>query len=173
MFTSRALALHAARLASDKGAEDIRVLHLPEGGGTVFDYVVLASARSDRQTDAVVEEVYHFCKRHSVPRHPIEGEGGWMLIDCFDVVVHACTTEMRERYLLDSLWTQARDVKWEAEAKRLDDPDRPEAAKPKGAKRRPAAPRAARIEGEADELPALPPELPKRRSRLRPAPRPR
>lgn len=125
-FTSRQLALHAARLASDKGASDIVVLQLPEIAGTPFDYVVLATATSDRQTNAVVEEIFHFCKRHSVPRMPVEGESGWMLIDCFDVVVHALSSEQRAHYDLDHLWSMAKSVtKWEAESKTIADPDRP------------------------------------------------
>jgi ribosome-associated protein len=130
-FTSRQLALHAARLASDKGASDILVLQLPEIAGTPFDYVVLATATSDRQTNAVVEEIYHFCKRHDVSRMPVEGESGWMLIDCFDVVVHALSSEQRAHYDLDHLWPMAKAVtKWEAESKTIPDPDRPAPVKP-------------------------------------------
>ncbi len=84
-FSSRELALHAARLALDKGGEDLRVLELPSGHG-VFDYALLVTGRSDRQVHAIVDEIYHFCKRHKVSRHPVEGESGWMLIDCIDVV---------------------------------------------------------------------------------------
>ena len=128
-FTSRQLALHAARLASDKGATDIAVIQLPAIAGTAFDYVVLATATSDRQTNAVVEEIYHFCKRHGVNRMPVEGESGWMLIDGGDVIVHAQSAEMRARYDLDHLWPTGKLVKaWEAEAETLGDPDRPETA---------------------------------------------
>jgi ribosome-associated protein len=128
-FTSRQLALHAARLASDKGATDIAVIQLPAIAGTAFDYVVLATATSDRQTNAVVEEIFHFCKRHGVNRMPVEGESGWMLIDGGDVVVHAQSAEMRARYDLDHLWPTGKLVKaWEAEANTLGDPDKPAAA---------------------------------------------
>src|SRR6478609_7972064 len=71
-FTSRELALHAARLVLDKGAQEVRVMAMPPGAA-LFDYVVLASARSDRQTHALVEAVYRFCKQHKVGRHPVEG----------------------------------------------------------------------------------------------------
>ena len=117
-FSSRELALHAARLVLDKGAQEVRVMALPPGAA-LFDYVVLASARSDRQTGAMVESVYKFCKRHQVGRHPVEGEAGWMLVDCIDVVVHALSVEMRERYQLDTLWKAARDLDVEAEIKKL------------------------------------------------------
>jgi ribosome-associated protein len=117
-FTPRELALHAARLCLDKGGSEVRVMALPPGAA-LFDYVVLASARSDRQTGALVEAVYRFCKSHHVARHPVEGEAGWMLVDCLDVVVHALSVEMRQRYALDSLWKAARDLDVEAELKKL------------------------------------------------------
>lgn len=192
MFNARQLALHAARLASAKGGEGIRVLHLTasaEGAGTVFDYAVLVTGRSDRQTTTIVEEVFHFCKRHQVPRMPVEGAGGWMLIDCYDVVVHALSAEMRERYDLDRLWPHGREVDWEREAAKLDDPSRPASAARKPAarrkaakpakdaapdakpepKRRRAAARAPRQQGADQDLPAtLPPEFePKPRRRRR------
>lgn len=117
-FTARELALHAARLCLDKGGTEVRVMAMPPGAA-LFDYVVLASARSDRQTHSLVDEVYRFCKRHQLSRHPVEGETGWMLVDCLDVVVHVLSQEMRERYQIDSLWKAARDIDVEAEVKKL------------------------------------------------------
>ena len=117
-FTPRELALHAARLCLDKGGVEVRVMALPPGAA-LFDYVVLATARSDRQTGAMVGEVYKFCKRHQVGRHPVEGDAGWQLVDCLDVVVHALSAEMRQHYALDTLWKAARDLDVEAEIKKL------------------------------------------------------
>lgn len=125
-FTARELALHAARICLDKGGQDVRVMALPPGA-SLFDYVVLVSARSDRQTSAIVEEIYTFAKAWKVARHPVEGESGWMLIDCQDVIVHALSTEMRERYQLDTLWKASRSLDVEAELKKLPALDEPTA----------------------------------------------
>jgi ribosome-associated protein len=132
-FPTRALALYAAKCCSDKGAEDIRVIELPDGTA-IYDYIVLATANSDRQTHACVDEVYHFCKKHDVPRHPVEGSAGWMLIDCLDVVVHVLIREERERYELDQLWGHGTDIDAEAEVKLLPDPDAPAPAPEPAAK---------------------------------------
>ena len=43
-FTTKELALHAVRLASDKGGEDIRLLQMPKGNG-VCDFCVVVSGR--------------------------------------------------------------------------------------------------------------------------------
>jgi ribosome-associated protein len=122
-FTIKELALHAVRLASDKGGEDIRLLQLPKGNG-VCDFCVVVSGRSDRQVHAIVDEIYRFCKRHKVPHHPVEGDSGWMLIDCMDVIVHAFDEEKRALYDIDHVWTLARQVAYEKDLKTLVDPDK-------------------------------------------------
>ena len=161
MFTPRQLALHAARLASDKGGDAIRILQLPAASGQPFDFAVLATARSDRQTNAIVEEIYHFCKRHGVARMPVEGESGWMLIDCYDVVVHAMTEEVRQHYQIDTLWPLARDLhQWEKEAKELVDPDKP-VSKPKRA----PAKKVVEVEAEAEAEEDVVPPAPKRKTK--------
>ena len=155
-FPSRELAIHCARLVDQKGGEDVLVLQLPATAHS-FDFAVLVTAGSDRLTNALVEEVWHFCKRHQVPRMPVEGESGWMLIDCYDVVVHALSTEKREYYQLDTLWSLAKKLDWAKEAKALPDPDKApveeaEPAKPKRtsrAKKIEAAEEEAEVEVEA------------------------
>jgi ribosome-associated protein len=122
-FTSRDLALHTVRLALDKGGEDVRLLQLPKGNG-VADFVVVVSGRSDRNVHAIVESIYQFCKQHRVPRMPVEGESGWMLVDCIDVVVHAFDEEKRALYDIENLWPLARQVAYEKELKTLADPDK-------------------------------------------------
>ncbi len=122
-FTTKELALHAVRLASDKGGEDIRLLQMPKGNG-VCDFCVVVSGRSDRQVHAIVDEIYRFCKRHKVPHHPVEGESGWMLIDCIDVIVHAFDEDKRALYDIDHVWTLARQVAYEKDLKTLIDPDK-------------------------------------------------
>ncbi len=118
-FTSRELALQLARVCSDKGGAELRVIALPPGAA-LFDYhVVLVSAQSDRQTSHIAESVHRLCKEQKIPHHPVEGETGWFLVDCLDVVVHSLSTEMRQRYQLDTLWKSARDLSVDAELAKL------------------------------------------------------
>jgi ribosome-associated protein len=122
-FSSRELALHTVRLALDKGGEDVRLLQLPKGNG-VADFVVVVSGRSDRNVHAIVDGIYQFCKQHRIPRMPVEGESGWMLIDCIDVVVHAFDEDKRALYDIEHLWPLARQIAYEKELKTLPDPDK-------------------------------------------------
>lgn len=122
--TARELALHAGRRIRDKGGEDCVILSLPEHQRGLFDYVVIASGRSERQTRTLVDEVYHFCKRHDIDRFPPEGEAGWMLLDCHEVVVHAFLADLRAHYAIEELWPEAERVDIEAGLATLPDPDR-------------------------------------------------
>ena len=118
------LALHAARKLLEKGAEDMVVLHLPPEQRSLYEYVVIGNGRSERQVRTLADEVYHFCKRHGIARFPVEGEAGWMLVDCHEVVVHAFTPEARERFRLESLWPDAERLDVDAALAVLPDPDR-------------------------------------------------
>lgn len=124
-LTSRQLAFHAARRMLDKGAEDLLVLELPAPQRVLFDLVVIATGRSERQVHTFVDEVHHFCKRHEIPHFPTEGEAGWMLCDLHDVVVHAFTAEARQRYNLERLWATAERLDHDAALRELPDPDLP------------------------------------------------
>jgi ribosome-associated protein len=117
-MSARELALQFARLIDDKGGLDLAVLQLP-ANHAVFDYAILVTGRSDRQVRGIVDEVVHFCKKHKIAHFPVEGDGGWHLIDCYDVVVHALSAELREFYRLERLWPGAKAVDHGAEIKTL------------------------------------------------------
>jgi ribosome-associated protein len=108
-LSSRETALHIARLVDEKGGNDLSLLQLPDGDA-LFDYALIVTGRSDRQVHAIVSEVLHFCKKHGIAHFPLEGESGWQLIDCYDVVVHALSAELRDFYRLENLWPGARAV---------------------------------------------------------------
>lgn len=114
---SRQLALAAANAAADKKASDIRIIDIGDLLG-ITDFFVLSSASNDRQLGTIVEEVERRCA--DLGRKPKRREGtkdtGWMLLDYGDVVIHAFTTEQREYYGLERLWSDAPVVPFEAAA---------------------------------------------------------
>ena len=76
------------------------------------DYFVICSGESNRQIEAICDEVIQALKKEGiVPRH-YEGtaESGWMLLDYSDVVVHIFAPLEREFYQLDKLWSEAATV---------------------------------------------------------------
>jgi len=113
---SRTLAITAAAAAAAKKAQDILVLELGDLIG-ITDFFVIASATNDRQLGTLVDEVERRLKLDG--RRPLRREGtkdtGWMLLDYGDVVVHAFTTEQRDFYNLERLWSDAPVVELPAE----------------------------------------------------------
>lgn len=76
---------------------------------------MLVSASNDRQLSTVADEVQR--KAAVTGRKPRRREGtadtGWMLLDYGDVVVHVFTTEQREYYALERLWSDAPVLEFE------------------------------------------------------------
>jgi ribosome-associated protein len=73
------------------------------------DYFVICSGDSDRQIDAIREEIHIVLKREGVLFHHIEGtsDSGWILIDAGGVIVHIFSPQQRDYYRLDDLWKDA------------------------------------------------------------------
>ncbi len=75
------------------------------------DYFVICSGDSDRQIQAIYDEVEHNLKAAGVLPYHCEGVGsGWLLLDYSDVVAHIFSAKQREYYQLDELWHQAKLV---------------------------------------------------------------
>lgn len=90
---------------------DILLLDLA-GLTLIADYFVIATAETDRQLNAMAEEIVAELKGEGrAPLH-IEGlaEAGWVLLDYGDVVVHLFLESQRDYYDLEGLWSKARTV---------------------------------------------------------------
>ena len=72
-------------------------------------YFVICSGDSERQIQAIYDEVGHALKKEGVLPHHAEGtiDSGWLLLDFGDVVVHIFAPFEREYYQLDRLWSRA------------------------------------------------------------------
>lgn len=73
------------------------------------DYLLILSARSTRQVDAITEAIRQHLKERGHDPLGVEGERGtqWMLMDYGDVVIHVFYHPQRELYDLESLWSEA------------------------------------------------------------------
>ena len=111
---SRAVAVAAARAASDKQASRIVVLDVREPI-VITDYFVICNASSARQIRSLLDEIERVTREMGVKpvRREGEREAGWWLLDYFDVVVHVFSEEEREYYDLERLWRDAPQVDWE------------------------------------------------------------
>jgi ribosome-associated protein len=99
------LALAAAQAAADKLASDILLLDV-SAQLVITDVFLLASAPTERQVAAVVDEVED--RLRDLGAKPIrregEKEGRWVLLDFGDLVVHVQHQEERVYYALERLW---------------------------------------------------------------------
>jgi len=102
------VARKAVEAASDKQASDIVLLDT-QGVCSFADYFVICSGDSDRQIQAIYDEVGHVLKKEGILPHHREGtvDSGWLLLDFGDVIVHIFAPFERDYYQLDRLWSQA------------------------------------------------------------------
>lgn len=111
MRTDELLRVITAAL-EDLKAQDILVL--AAGNITsLFDYMIIASANSTRQTKALANHVQEKVKAAGGKVYGIEGEqvGEWLLVDLGDIVVHIMQPAIREYYDLESLWAESSAIK--------------------------------------------------------------
>jgi ribosome-associated protein len=98
-----------ARLAADKKAIDVVELDL-RGVLGYTDYFLVCSGNTGRQAKAIHDGILEGLKReHGMLPRRVEGSanGGWILMDYMDVVVHIFTPQTREFYRLEQLWGEA------------------------------------------------------------------
>jgi ribosome-associated protein len=107
-MSSDQLARRLAAIALDKGASDLVALDVRKLVGYT-DYLVICTARNERQAKAIHDEVYHRLKRDGWLPARVEGEreAEWVLMDYLDAVLHVFAPDVRERYRLDVLWGEA------------------------------------------------------------------
>jgi ribosome-associated protein len=72
----------------------------------IFDWVIVASADSGRQTKALARHVRDKLKEAGSAIIGTEGEesGEWILVDAGDVVAHVMQPAIRDFYNLEELW---------------------------------------------------------------------
>ena len=122
---SESLARRLAELADSKKAEDVVVLDM-RGLVAYTDFLVICTARNERQARAIVDEVRVQVKREmGLLPGGVDGggEAGWIILDYLDCVLHVFTEEARDRYQLEDLWRDAPRLELDLEA-----PEAPSAA---------------------------------------------
>jgi ribosome-associated protein len=122
---AEALARRLAALADSKKAEDVVVLDM-RGLVAYTDFLVICTARNERQARAIVDEVRLRVKRDlGLLPGGVDGAGeaGWSILDYLDCVLHVFTSEARDRYQLEDLWREAPRLELELQA-----PEAPSAA---------------------------------------------
>ncbi len=108
----------------------------------IFDWIVVASAESARQTKALSRHVRDALKDAGATIIGTEGEegGDWVLVDAGDIVAHVMQPAVRQYYNLEELWSDGKFDKVVNSTEPVPVKREPAAAKrkPAVAKRKPA-----------------------------------
>src|SRR5689334_16999832 len=94
----------SVRAAEDKKAVDLIVLDLRKAAGFT-DYFVICSGSNVRQVRAIADAVIEALGEDGAKPAHVEGydRSEWILIDCFDFIVHIFAPETRMFYGLERL----------------------------------------------------------------------
>ena len=108
-YTDEQLLQLCVSSAEEKLAENVVTLTLGSAS-SVADYFVIATANSEPQLRAVADFIERRVREKfgvHTSSNAENNEGGWILLDFGNVIVHIMTPEMRSRYNLEGLWGDA------------------------------------------------------------------
>lgn len=104
-MTSRELARAAVLALQDKKAGDIRVIDISRVS-SVGDFFIIADGTNSNQVQAMCDNVEEFVEKAGGKLKNREGysNGGWILLDYYDIIVHIFREEDRSFYDLEHIW---------------------------------------------------------------------
>jgi ribosome-associated protein len=108
---SERLAREIAGIVDEKGGTELVALDVRKLVGYT-DFLVICTARNERQAKAIHDEVHKRLKDEGRLPARVEGqrEAEWVLADYLDCVLHVFTPETRERFRLEQLWGEAGEL---------------------------------------------------------------
>ena len=113
---NRELAMEAAKLLDQKKAENVLVIDIAEKS-SFADYLVIASAGSDRQAESLADNVEDKMAELGQNERLAEGRKhtGWVLLDFGDIIVNIFNRDMRDKYDLEKVWGDCETVEVKTE----------------------------------------------------------
>ncbi len=93
----------------EKKGENILLIDIHELADFA-EYFVICSGTSDRMLEALAEDAQEKMRSQYQLRGRVEGQAsdGWILLDYGDVVVHLLSTDRRNYYRLEELWSKGK-----------------------------------------------------------------
>ncbi len=108
---SKEMAHAIAELLSNKKAKDVVMIDIAEKS-SFADYFVIATGTSDRQLGALSDEVEDKFAELGIETKSKDGrpDTGWILVDGGDVIVNLFTSESRDKYTLEKIWSDCESI---------------------------------------------------------------
>ncbi|MBP5694643.1 MAG: ribosome silencing factor [Bacilli bacterium] len=93
----------------DKKGEDIKVYNV-KNKTPLFDYVIICSSKNEKNMSAISNSVEEELYKNNFQIKNIEGRDSkdWLILDCYDVIVHIMNSEYRQYVDLDQLLSKKR-----------------------------------------------------------------
>lgn len=116
---------------ADKKAGDLRILDISEQS-SITDYLIVATVTSEPHLRALrveLEKTLDGAQAHIVGIETAQ-ESGWTVVDAFDIMIHLFTAENREKYRLERLWKDAKEMSVDELLALPKPPPKAKAAKP-------------------------------------------
>jgi ribosome-associated protein len=98
-------------LLEEQKGEDIRLFDV-RAISEITDYVVIVTGNSPPHLKALSNEIQSSLKQQGVQsyRRAGEPEGGWVVVDYVDVIIHIFSPTARRYYAVEELWAKAPQV---------------------------------------------------------------
>lgn len=89
----------------DKKGHDIRIIDIKDIT-SMGDYFIIADGSNRNQVQALCDNVEEFMHKAGAKLKNREGyaNGGWILLDYYDIIVHIFVEEERSFYDLEHVW---------------------------------------------------------------------
>ncbi|MDY5221404.1 MAG: ribosome silencing factor [Eubacteriales bacterium] len=105
MLNSKELALKAAKILDEKGANDIEILEVAHLT-SITDYFVITNGRNIQSVRSLAEDLEDKLTEEGIEPRRKEGEreSKWIVLDYAHVIVHIFHPEERKYYNIERLW---------------------------------------------------------------------
>lgn len=89
----------------DKKARGISIIDI-SNVSSMGDYLIIADGSNRNQIQAICDNVEEFMSKADIKMKNREGysNGGWILLDYYDIIVHIFAEEERSFYDLEHIW---------------------------------------------------------------------
>lgn len=101
----------AVKALDSKKAIDVKVLEI-KNISVLADYLVICNGTSTSQIKALADECEYQLeqKGYTVDHREGMNNGGWVLLDYIDIIVHVYNNESRKFYDLERFWKDGQEI---------------------------------------------------------------
>ena len=95
----------------EKKAFDIKLINISKIS-TLCDYIVIADGTNKKQVQALSDNVEDSMHEAGYSHKGVEGysEGGWILLDYYDIIIHIFSEESRRFYNIEKIWSDGDQI---------------------------------------------------------------